>query len=1043
MRPFAPALALVLLALPAAAQQHIAPTPPRSPADERKTFKLPPGFDAQLVAAEPDIQKPIQIAFDAKGRLWVTTSHHYPFPAADNGKAADKLYVLSDFGPDGRAKTATVFADNLNIPIGILPLPDCKSCIVSSVGRILKLTDTDGDGKADKTEVLFTGFGTRDTHGMTNSFTLMPDGWVYACHGFANDSRVKGTDGHEVVMNSGHTFRFRPDGSRIEVYTHGQVNPFGIAVDPWFNLYTADCHTKPITQLIRGAYYDSFGKPHDGLGYAPHVTHHDHGSTALCGLAWYDADHFPAAYRGTMFLGNVVTNRINFDKISWKGSTPVAEEQPDFLVSGDPWFRPTDIKLGPDGALYVADFYNRIIGHYEVDLKHPGRDKDRGRVWRIVYTGNGSKPEMPFRDLTAESPGELIDLLQSPNITTRLLATQELIRRGKGVTEVITAAAKGSKSPAQIGHLCGVLAAFGERTRIFDVASSDLDRLKGEGGNFIAVHIARAMVAVLQPTGSPAGKVSAEPARDASLVAILTGFVGVQERDGGNADMTSLVTKRPRTFRAVVEGLDTDSWDPGDIEALDGLIYTTPPADTHLRYALRLRLRDLLVAPQFQNRLVWILKKAIMERSRGASVLDDVFLGVPTAYAGWWYAERFRVGTIDPAFAEAAAAHVGRYGCDVHRNATDAAIRQDREDPKVMLARLIALDRGVKAAGADFSVGPVSRSDVRDWLQSNDVELVRRSIEVADPSWPPTAAALSNLVTAAGRPEAVRAFALDKLIAAGREVSLPACGALVRDPVTPAALREKAFAVFATSPKLLDQITLKDMLKDVPYRHAVAIATGLATSKEGADLLFAAVKAGQASPRLLQEKAVLDRLRATRVRDLDRRVKELTAGLPSVEQRVNRLIGERAVGYRRAKPDVGAGKKVFAANCAACHQIGGQGGKVGPNLDGIGNRGPDRLLEDVLDPNRNVDAAFRATTLNLLDGRALTGLLVREEGAVLVLADAEGKEQRIPKADVERRATTAMSPMPANFGEKLKEDEFYQLLAYLLELRVKDVPPAK
>src|SRR5262249_55334446 len=179
-----------------------------------------------------------------------------------------------------------------------------------------------------------------------------PDGWVYACHGYLNDSKVHGRDGHEVHMNSGNTFRFRPDGSRIEVYTRGQVNPFGIAVDPWFNLYTADCHSKPITQLIPGAYYDSFGKPHDGLGYAPHVTRHDHGSTALCGLSWYDADQFPKEYKGTMFLGNVVTNRINFDKIEWKGATPVGVPQPDFLVSKDPWFRPTDIKLGPDGALY-------------------------------------------------------------------------------------------------------------------------------------------------------------------------------------------------------------------------------------------------------------------------------------------------------------------------------------------------------------------------------------------------------------------------------------------------------------------------------------------------------------------------------------------------------------------------------------------------------------------------------------------------------------------------------------------------------------------
>ena len=177
---------------------------------------------------------------------------------------------------------------------------------------------------------------------MVNSFTLMPDGWVYACHGFSNDDTVEGQGrprGHDAVGQ--HVPLPARTAARIEVFTRGQVNPFGMAVDPWFNLYTADCHSKPITQLIRGAYYESFGKPHDGLGFAPHViAPRPRLAPALCGLAWYDADQFPKEYQGTMFLGNVVTNRINFDKIECDGSTPVAIEQPDFLVSNDPWFRP-------------------------------------------------------------------------------------------------------------------------------------------------------------------------------------------------------------------------------------------------------------------------------------------------------------------------------------------------------------------------------------------------------------------------------------------------------------------------------------------------------------------------------------------------------------------------------------------------------------------------------------------------------------------------------------------------------------------------------
>src|SRR5262249_49896952 len=144
----------LLLALPALAQPKeppnlVAPTDALSPADERKAFTVPEGFDVQLVASEPDIQKPMQMAFDAKGRLWVTTSYHYPF-AAPQGKGTDKLFILSNFDPKtGKAGKVEVFASDLNIPIGILPLPDCKSCIVSSVGEIRKYTDTDGDGKAD------------------------------------------------------------------------------------------------------------------------------------------------------------------------------------------------------------------------------------------------------------------------------------------------------------------------------------------------------------------------------------------------------------------------------------------------------------------------------------------------------------------------------------------------------------------------------------------------------------------------------------------------------------------------------------------------------------------------------------------------------------------------------------------------------------------------------------------------------------------------------------------------------------------------------
>ncbi len=1005
MRFALPPLLALAFVLPAAAQTHIAPTEPKAPADERKAFKLPPGFEAQLVASEPDIGKPIQMAFDAKGRLWVTTSHHYPFPA-EPGKASDKLYVLSDFGPDGKARKVTVFADNLNIPIGILPLPDCKSCLVSSVGRVLKLTDTDGDGKADKTETILSGFGFKDTHGMTNSFTLLPDGWVYACHGYANASTVRGTDGSEIKMQSGNTYRFRPDGSHVEHWTFGQVNPFGMTVDPWLNLYTADCHTKPITQLIRGAYYDSFGKPHDGLGYAPHVTHHDHGSTALCGLAWYDADQFPAEYKGTMFLGNVVTNRINFDRIEWHGSSPVGVEQPDFLVSADPWFRPTDIKLGPDGALYVADFYNRIIGHYEVDLHHPGRDKDRGRVWRIVWTGTDGQakpPTMPG-DLTAAREEKLIELLGSANLTNRLLATNEFIRRHKVGQKQDSFVAPKDVPEDQLArrmvHGGWVALGIGELKLdgLAALSEEELGRWVGRDAvGFALTHIFRAA---------------------ASAPAIPPELRAQAIKNLGNRD--------PHAARAAAEALIAHPY-LDNVAPLVKLIQTCPKDDTHLRHAARIALRNALRdAPG-----AW----AEAEKADPA-VIADVALGVPSREAAAFLVKQFQAGRVNPPACE----RVGRYGDDAMAAAAVAALR---EKPAPVFA-VQSLVRGLQARGGKLppDTAAVAEAACARALERPNAFTVAAAAELAaglkltalfDP--------LAKLAARADRPEGERGTAISALMGIDPAKAAPLLGKTLTDPAAPAGLRERAAQALAGSNDPAAREALLAALSAVPARLAVAIATGLASSPQGAATLLDAVRHGKASARLLQEKGVAARLALHEGGKFKPQVEELTRGLPSADARLDGLIRARAEGFKKARPNPELGKAVFEKHCAACHQIGGQGAKVGPQLDGIGNRGAERLLEDVLDPSRNVDAPFRATVLHLLDGRTLTGLLLREEGQVLVLADANGKEVRVQQQDIDKRTTSTLSPMPANFDTAIPEEDFYQLLAYLLEQRAKDTPP--
>jgi len=383
--------------------QIIRATSHRSPAEELAGFHVPDGFQVELVAAEPAITKPMNMAFDAKGRLWITQSTQYPFPAKADEKGTDAVVVLEDKDSNGSFETTRVFADGLNIPIGLLPYGDGVLCF--SIPNILYLRDTDNDGLCDTREVVLGPFDTsRDTHGMVNSLRMGEDNWIYACHGFNNQSKVQGKDGHLISMTSGNVFRFKPDGSRVELFTQGQVNPFGMARDRWGFWYAADCHSKPISQLIRGGCYPSFGRPDDGLGFVPPMMEHLHGSTAISGLAHSKDSKFPISFEDNFLSGNVMTCRINRNHLTYQGTTAKANVMPDLLTSDDPWFRPVDLQFGPDGCLYIADFYNKVIGHYEVPLDHPDRDRKSGRIWRIRWVGGGEAIEKQVDPKTVNDP---------------------------------------------------------------------------------------------------------------------------------------------------------------------------------------------------------------------------------------------------------------------------------------------------------------------------------------------------------------------------------------------------------------------------------------------------------------------------------------------------------------------------------------------------------------------------------------------------------------------------------------------------------------
>jgi putative heme-binding domain-containing protein len=199
--------------------------------------------------------------------------------------------------------------------------------------------------------------------------------------------------------------------------------------------------------------------------------------------------------------------------------------------------------------------------------------------------------------------------------------------------------------------------------------------------------------------------------------------------------------------------------------------------------------------------------------------------------------------------------------------------------------------------------------------------------------------------------------------------------------------------------------------------------------------LLDAVASGQASATLLRDRSLTDRIRAAGVAGAEERLLKLTANLPPANEQTEKLLAARRAGYHPEKADARRGVDVFSRNCAVCHRVGTTGALIGPQLDGVGNRGLDRLVEDILDPNRNVDAAFRMQMITRKDGTVLAGLFRRDEGAQLVFADFTGKEFTVPKNDIQARAESETSLMPPAMSEIIPEPEFYDLLAFLLSQR--------
>jgi putative heme-binding domain-containing protein len=319
-------------------------------------------------------------------------------------------------------------------------------------------------------------------------------------------------------------------------------------------------------------------------------------------------------------------------------------------------------------------------------------------------------------------------------------------------------------------------------------------------------------------------------------------------------------------------------------------------------------------------------------------------------------------------------------------------------------------------------------------LESDNPDRLTEGIQlVASLRLPKLYEHVARIAISPDRPVQLRISAAQACLATGDPRRVELLDAILGNPLELPELRRGAALGLATVNTDESRQVLLERLKTAHHQLASAIAAALAGSRPGGEMLLGTIAEGKASPLLLRESAVQRRLEAATVPDLAARVAKLTENLPPQDQMTAQLITQRRNAYIASQPDSRLGKTAFEKQCAICHQLAGEGKKFGPDLDGIGVRGLDRLLEDLLDPSRNVDPAFQSTIVITDKGLTHTGLALRDEGQLLILVDAEGKELRISHGEIDERHTSSLSPMPNALEKTLNEKDFNHLMRFLLD----------
>ena len=1147
---------------------------PVTPEESMRHMVLPAGFDVKLYAAEPQVKKPIAMAWDERGRLWVAETFDYPNDLQPEGEGNDRITICEDTDGDGKADKFTVFADKLSIPTSI-----CFAnggLVVAQAPHMLFFKDTDGDDKADERKILSTGWGTGDTHAGPSNLRYGLDGWVYGTVGYSNFRGEVGGQRHSFGQGA---FRFTPDGSKMEFLGSTTNNTWGLGMSEEGHWFISTANRDPSFFLtIPNRYYEQVAGMRTGRlamiadtariwPITEKVRQVDqHGMyTAGAGHALYTARSLPREYWNRIaFIAEPTGHIVGQMALQPDGASFRARADFNLLASTDEWTSPIMAEVGPDGSVWVIDWYNYIVQHNPIPpgfekgkgnaYVTPLRDKRHGRIYRLAW--KDGKPSKAF-DLSKASAAQLVEAIKSDNQLWRLHAQRLIVERGvkDAIPALIQVArdtnvdAVGLNAPAihalwalhNLGALDGsnpdALAAAraalahpsaGVRKAAVDVMPRSPESADAViTGKLLAdpdAHVVRsallalsemppsdaagaAVYNVLSKLGNRPDRVLADAAtiaaarHDAGFLKAVFSAYGAQgdnrpaggqpaagERPQSNRNQPSANLfpnpsfeegqgDQPAAWRVrTYSGRASHAWAEGGRTGKRSLRIESQQGADSSWYV------DVKVEPDTEYRLsAWIKAENVTGAMGGLlnvhgseyrtpavtgtsdwRKVEITFNSGPQSvvsinclFGGWgrsrgvaWYDDLELVKAPSPALA-------GPLGRAVSIVTTNYARRAPADSVVATLASLKDADpalasavmEGLSRGWPEGQAPKLSDADAAA-LRSLAGELpaqAREQLVVLAERWGRkdlVAGEIAKLAddlrkrladTSAGTQG--RLDAARRLVAlADDEKSVAAILKLVTPTAPPQVQVGFVEALGQSQSPGTGQSIVAKWPTFTPSAQAAALGVLLRRPAWTAALLDA-VESGAINAKDLRAqdwqvlKANPDGAIASRAKTLE----QAKGREPSADKKklLDALLPLAAKGG-----DPAVGQAVFVKNCQVCHTLEGQGGKVGPDLTGVGARPTNELLAEIIDPNRSVEGTYRQWVVQTRDGNVLAGRLLSESRTSVELIDATAKTYAIEREDIKQLRASDLSVMPEGF-EQLPPDELAALIQYLSQSKVK------